>query len=673
MPQERRQFERLEIFLIVDIKPSGEAANYFLGLTKNISLNGFSFESQNYDLNTGDLMEFKIKDPEGDLHVSVAGKVAWKKVTDFECLVGVKFYGLDEETRNKIAALIPADRELPDKKIVDDEQEEIAANQVVTGPVVGGGSSHSDEVTDEPAAIAEIIAEEQEGQREKQPEVEQDRPETGRRYAKVFVIVTTAAITVAVLLNVETIKNYLLDPLTETPPAVSYKHESGTAEKSLLQEAVPTLHEIPEPEPMDNVLAEGPEEAGVEGFGIEEESSVGPDLMMEFDKDEPAVTAESIPVIPVRKELPAPKPVDAAPEKPAPTARQEVVAFTPALKKPVSAKRRVEKHGPEVAAGISKKSEKKLLANVPDKKKDTLKKSSPQPVKGKSLKSKPAVQVAEKKTTGAARPGDQIKTAGKKPAVVSSGTAKEEKKPLKSKPVSRAESKPASDKKVPEKARLSKIAKVALVTKKSPKNKKALSSDKTAGKDSVQDRPSLAKYIIFEENFNDNSNNWSVFNTKAASARIEDGEYFLENKRDTGSHVVYHYHDFPHDNDFLIEATIRTVWAPGDYSFGFIFGGRDSLNYYSFQVANNHSFSIRRYINGAPDELAVGTVRNVYENLHNIIRVAKQGDNVRFFVNGKYLAKVANLTFFGNKIGFISNGRSEISVDRTYSRIKIEK
>lgn len=107
---ERRRYNRFNIFLIVDIESLYDDRPYFLGLTRNISYDGFTFESQNYDLNPGDILQFTLKHPHRDISVKVNGRLVWKNETGFECITGVRFINLDDSTKSRIFELISSDR-----------------------------------------------------------------------------------------------------------------------------------------------------------------------------------------------------------------------------------------------------------------------------------------------------------------------------------------------------------------------------------------------------------------------------------------------------------------------------------------------------------------------------------------------------------------------------------
>jgi hypothetical protein len=113
MQYEKRKYKRFDIFLIVKFKPSKKASACSLGITRNFSCEGLSFESQNFDLEQRESLEFRIEHPHSDLSVSVPGYIVWKEKTRFACIMGLKFKETDKEIDSKIFELISASGYMP--------------------------------------------------------------------------------------------------------------------------------------------------------------------------------------------------------------------------------------------------------------------------------------------------------------------------------------------------------------------------------------------------------------------------------------------------------------------------------------------------------------------------------------------------------------------------------
>ncbi len=114
MLSEKREFERFDFFVVLEFKPFSEQAGSFLGITRNFSSDGFSFESQDFDLGAGGTLECRFKQPESGLMVSVPGEIVWKDSADkLQCLTGIKFREIGEDVKNKILKIMSLAGELP--------------------------------------------------------------------------------------------------------------------------------------------------------------------------------------------------------------------------------------------------------------------------------------------------------------------------------------------------------------------------------------------------------------------------------------------------------------------------------------------------------------------------------------------------------------------------------
>jgi hypothetical protein len=114
MSYENRKFQRFDIFLVIAIKSIKQTAEYCLGMTRNFSSQGFSFELDNFDINLKDNIQFKLKHPQHDWHVALVGNVVWKQEYDTKCKAGIKLREMDKETIAKLSEIISVNNSVPD-------------------------------------------------------------------------------------------------------------------------------------------------------------------------------------------------------------------------------------------------------------------------------------------------------------------------------------------------------------------------------------------------------------------------------------------------------------------------------------------------------------------------------------------------------------------------------
>lgn len=99
MLNSRRKFNRIDTNLFIEGRPLKGVASYFLGLTRNISSEGFSFTFQNFALEPGQRLQFKLRQPRTNIIISFLGEVIWQKQKDIKYSAGVKF--CDSNKKNK--------------------------------------------------------------------------------------------------------------------------------------------------------------------------------------------------------------------------------------------------------------------------------------------------------------------------------------------------------------------------------------------------------------------------------------------------------------------------------------------------------------------------------------------------------------------------------------------
>ena len=154
MPYDKRKLKRIDIFLIVEFKALKKAAAHAVGITKDLSCEGFSIESQSFDFGHGEILEFILKHPVGDMSVTIPGEVVWKKQSWYKYVAGIKFHKITEETKSEVARLISALDDMPDEPApaCKDSADE-AANEKDEKPGVSDVAGETDELAPDMSGI----------------------------------------------------------------------------------------------------------------------------------------------------------------------------------------------------------------------------------------------------------------------------------------------------------------------------------------------------------------------------------------------------------------------------------------------------------------------------------------------------------------------------------------
>ncbi len=201
-----------------------------------------------------------------------------------------------------------------------------------------------------------------------------------------------------------------------------------------------------------------------------------------------------------------------------------------------------------------------------------------------------------------------------------------------------------------------------------------ISKAKPVSKQKTIFKPRGDNFMRYKEQFNNNAGKWETYNMTMASARIENGKYYIKNKSRKSEHIILHYADFPQGREFIIKTAIKTEKASDNHSYGFVFGAKDAGNNYVFHIIGDEFYSIKKYQKGISQQLAGGRIENAAfrKDAFNILKMERQGDTIVFSINNDYLDEVSGISFFGKRIGFLVKGNSEIAVDYTRSQVWLD-
>jgi hypothetical protein len=185
--------------------------------------------------------------------------------------------------------------------------------------------------------------------------------------------------------------------------------------------------------------------------------------------------------------------------------------------------------------------------------------------------------------------------------------------------------------------------------------------------------------IVFEENFNDNSNNWVTGNDEVFSASVTDGKYFIEHKRDSNDYAVWKPLPVVESKAFSLEASFIFLSGKTTSGYGFLWGqgqNNDSDEKYSgfhyFTISANGKFVIRSFnpLTKKAEDVKGWTDSSFIkkgENATNVLKIMKFDDtidkNLYFLINDQLIFQTNYLTLFGYETGFIAFHNMKIAID----------
>jgi len=792
-----RQFKRFETLLIVDIHPHSEPSNFYFGITKNISFEGFMFESQNFNLKPGDILEFKLKHPKKDLSLTAVGEIIWVEKTKYEYLAGVKYRIINEEIKRKILALVSAEQDIATEQDSSKEDFEIIRSETVVNSVLKEQPDTRDQSKISEAisrSVHDIESEKpptisssgltgapaagrspdnrRKDETERTPSIldvwdhDNNIPKQQRKSWVRKTIVLIATITVVaslsfgvwkyrgnIDLSVPSARNDTAVEDIEYDPEINMLalqdlHDSSLPDISEKNSSLSELEEIVETEP--------PREEQSPSLNVEntlitlnndsEQKSRPTNISPQIDKQEPryrdtdtsTITEDDNELIPVLSQPAKKTDTDQTAKTESIISESEepkIERLTKAFQQSEPEKL-IDRIPKEREAEISTQSDDVMIADQKDNIVDY--EETIDSIPG-NVKNAQATQIPEKtdQEPEGEKQGEDVNRARiikysaeprkyflqvgawKNPdlakktlsqlhrdyaeaysflkdnfqiIIIPNILTKERANALSKEIENKFDLKPLiavmhKETEISSEMASTEISEMKIVDRDSTSTDlKANSQEFYAGKVAepvTKAKPANTNEIkialvikkSYEDLFDDNSNNWDIFDLEEASARIENGFYQIENKKDEGKLIILHYHKFPHNSYFEIETSIKSTSIADNNFYGFVFGARDALDNYSFQINNNGRYSVTKNHGSSSQELTGGQINRLPSGNTSLVslKIAKLDNNMFFYINDNYVTKISNLTFFGNKIGFVLEGSSVIAIDRTRSYIKTKK
>ena len=93
----RRKFKRFDSSFFIEVRSYKKVASFFLGLTNNISYEGFSFTSRDFAPEPKQRLQFKFIHHQTNSIIYFHGDVIWQEQKDMKCYTGVKFCDYKEK------------------------------------------------------------------------------------------------------------------------------------------------------------------------------------------------------------------------------------------------------------------------------------------------------------------------------------------------------------------------------------------------------------------------------------------------------------------------------------------------------------------------------------------------------------------------------------------------
>jgi len=174
------------------------------------------------------------------------------------------------------------------------------------------------------------------------------------------------------------------------------------------------------------------------------------------------------------------------------------------------------------------------------------------------------------------------------------------------------------------------------------------------------------KYIIYEDNFDNNKYNWDLYESTKGKSSILNKKFYLNSYTKEGT-SRFVYFDYNLNNDLIVETKIKITSR--NSSAGLIIGLKDMDNFIYFLYDNLGNISLGYFYEGARiDKLSNLKSFDIKPNEENVLKFIYKDKKFTFIVNGQVQYSSEYFKLFGNKIGFLSLGNAQLTAD--YLKIK---
>jgi len=188
---------------------------------------------------------------------------------------------------------------------------------------------------------------------------------------------------------------------------------------------------------------------------------------------------------------------------------------------------------------------------------------------------------------------------------------------------------------------------------------------------SIHSFSQINEKFIFQDEFNDNSNYWDLYNDAGkVSSGLSFGSLHMDNKDEMGREVSI---SIPIDQnyDFLIVTDAQHDSGVTGNPFGLYFGGTDLLNSYCFGIADGQCilFKLENGKNETLIDWTKSAAIHTSNGFGNIIMLQQKKDKWTFYADGIEIASCKAQPFFGNKVGFYVENKQQVSFGHLFVKV----
>lgn len=184
--------------------------------------------------------------------------------------------------------------------------------------------------------------------------------------------------------------------------------------------------------------------------------------------------------------------------------------------------------------------------------------------------------------------------------------------------------------------------------------------------------------IIFEDYFEDNSNEWVLGERKDNEGyvygiyNILNNRYFLERKREKAGTLTVLYHKIKINvrRDFEIEVKMSFIKGVEKSYYGIKWGRGKDTSAFAFVVSEHGEFTIKSNLDGSKFSIKDWTASKHINKgrTFNVLKIQKKENSYIFYVNNEVVYVGTFHNFYGSGLGFCLGRQIKVAVE--YLRIK---
>ena len=167
---------------------------------------------------------------------------------------------------------------------------------------------------------------------------------------------------------------------------------------------------------------------------------------------------------------------------------------------------------------------------------------------------------------------------------------------------------------------------------------------------------------IFQESFDNNSNDWDLFSSEKSSASIEDGQLVLSSHTNEGTSRYISF--YSESEDYILEAFIDIEDLKYGDKTGLIYGFKDWSNF-NFYLITQSSFYIGTVYEGVKSIRSEGMYSSdLIEKDVNNIKIISIGKESIYSINGSIQFSIPKYINHGSYLGIAVSGKSTVKVNK---------